>query len=267
MILSIIIPAHNEEKTIVQVLDSVFSVPLGEWEREVVVVNDGSSDGTKDILDKYTSNKIIKIHHAQNLGKGASIQTGLKAATGNYVIIQDADLEYEPGDIPNLLSQLGNLSALKGISPQQERELQTAAAGFPPFSCPPKPWRRRMRGGIKGEVAVFGNRGTKSYPERGFHYVLGAKLLTWTFNILFWQNIKDLYTGYKLIPTAIFKELGITSTGFEFEAEVACKLACRGVNIKEVSINYRPRSKEQGKHIGWKDAFIGFKKILELRIK
>lgn len=247
MKLSIIIPAHNEEKTIGQVLDKVFSVSLGEWEKEIIVVNDGSSDKTGEMLDEYVAQarglplhvkagllslrqaeglRYMVIHHSTNLGKGAAIQTGLKQATGDYIIIQDADLEYEPGDIPKLLSAIEESRA----------------------------------------VAVFGNRGTKSYPERGFHYVIGAKVLTWIFNLLFWQNISDLYTGYKLIPGKIFKELNITSAGFEFEAEVACKLAKRGVNIKEVLINYKPRNKEQGKHIGFTDALKGFLAILKYRI-
>jgi glycosyltransferase involved in cell wall biosynthesis len=239
MKLSIIIPAHNEEKTIGQVLDKVFSVPLGGWEREVIVVNDGSSDRTGEILNEICSVPIHRpneqpinghatlIHHPTNLGKGAAIQSALKQATGDYIIIQDADLEYDPLDIPKLLSAIEK----------------------------------------SDKAAVFGNRGAKSYPERGFHYVLGAKLLTWTFNLLFWQNVSDLYVGYKLILTADFKALNIKSTGFEFEAEVACKLVKRGVNIEEVDISYYPRSKEQGKHIGWRDALRGLKKILELRTK
>jgi len=160
------------------------------------------------------------------LGKGAAIQTGLKQASGDYVIIQDADLEYNPEDIPKLLSAISNRT------------------GRP--------------------LAVFGKRGYKAYPERGFHYVIGAWLLTAFYNLLYNQNLTDLYTGYKLIPTSIFKDLNIQSKGFEFEAEVACKLAKRGVIIKEVSINYKPRNKEQGKHIRFKDAVKGFWTILKL---
>jgi glycosyltransferase involved in cell wall biosynthesis len=247
MKLSIIIPAHNEEKTIAQVLDKVFKVDLGGWEREVIVVNDGSSDGTRVILKQWASlydndaHCTVVLHHPINLGKGAAIQTGLKQARGDYVIIQDADLEYDPADIPKLLSLIPSSTSLQLSPTSGER--------------------------VNNVVAIFGNRGSKSYPQRGLHYVFGAKLLTWTFNLLFWQNVSDLYVGYKLIPTSIFKELGITSSGFEFEAEVACKLACRGVNIKEVPINYMPRSRKQGKHIGFKDAFLGLKKILELSIK
>ena len=139
MRLSILIPAHNEEKTIAEVLQKVFIV---------------------DLL------KII--HHQINLGKGAAIKTALEKATGDYVIIQDADTEYNPSDIPKLLSALGN------ITPQ------------PPLI---------LRGGES--IAVFGKRGTKAYPERGFHYVIGAKLLTWTFNILF-GVLFTLASGFSL---------------------------------------------------------------------
>ncbi len=262
MILSIVIPAHNEEKTIAQVLKQAEDVNIGQWEKEIIVVNDGSTEGTGQIISQWASLQnndahCIALHHKTNLGKGAAIQTGLKQASGDYVIIQDADLEYDPKDIPKLLSNLSAPSdAFGGISPQKERELQTAVAVFPPL----------MRGGIKGEVAIFGARGHKAYPERGFHYVVGAWILTAFYNLLFHQRLTDLYTGYKLIPTKIFKSLNIQSVGFEFEAEVACKLARANVKIKEVPICYLPRNKNQGKHIGLLDAFKGFWTIIKYRI-
>lgn len=268
MRLSIIIPAHNEEATIQQVLDKVFSVDLGSWEKEVTVVNDGSTDRTGEIVNSiYQSSKILSgepvepqnfgefltlrqaqgsktgfggnlivIHHPINLGKGAAIQTGLKRASGDYVIIQDADAEYDPMDIPSLL--LGLEDGLRVLA-------------------------RRPSSG----VVVLGKRGYKAYPERGFHYVIGAWLLTAFYNLLYHQHLTDLYTGYKLIPTSIFKSLDIQSAGFEFEAEVACKLAKKGVIIKEIPIHYQPRNKEQGKHIRFVDAIRGLIKIFELRIK
>jgi hypothetical protein len=114
-------------------------------------------------------------------------------------------------------------------------------------------------------MAVFGKRGHKAYPERGFHYVVGAWMLTTFFNLLYWQKLTDLYTCYKLIPGKVFKELGIKSTGFEFEAEVACKLARAGIKITETPIGYKPRNKEQGKHIRLIDAVKGFWSILKYR--
>ena len=110
MRLSILIPAHNEEKTIAEVLQKVFKVDLLGWEREVIVVNDGSSDSTKAILESLQNTDLKIIHHQINLGKGAAIKTALEKATGDYVIIQDADTEYNPSDIPKLLSALGNIT-------------------------------------------------------------------------------------------------------------------------------------------------------------
>lgn len=227
MKLSIIIPTYNEAATIAQVVEAVLKVDLGEWEKEVIVVDDGSTDGTASVLAGQDS--FILLSHEQNQGKGAAIQTGLLHASGDYVLIQDADLEYEPGDIPNLLSLI-------------------------------------PRGGIGSSklVAVYGNRGIKAYPERGMYYVIGAKLLTWTVNILFGSRLRDLYTGYKLLPAGIIKELDIHSSGFEFEAEVTCKMLRKGVSIVEIPITYRPRNKEQGKKIRFIDAVIGFAVIVKL---
>ncbi len=231
MKLSIIIPAHNEDRTIEKVLDKVMQVGLGKWEREIIVVDDGSTDKTGELLEKFAAGlarnkKSIKVlRHSKNTGKGLAIRTALLSATGDYVLIQDADLEYDPVDISKLLSS------------------------------------------AKTGVAVFGNRGVKRYPERGFHFVLGAKILTWTLNVLYKRRLYDLYTGYKLIPLKILKSLDLQSNGFEFEAEVTCKLIKRGLKITEIPIKYQPRNKEQGKHIGYKDFFKGFLMILICRIR
>jgi glycosyltransferase involved in cell wall biosynthesis len=234
MKLSIIIPAHNEQATVAEVIKKVADADIGNWEKEILAVDDGSSDKTAEILKASGSffsgrrETVCVIYHQKNLGKGAAIKSALAKATGDYVLIQDADLEYDPKDIFNLLSPVNN-------------------------------------GGQK--MAVFGDRGIKRYPERGFHYIIGAKLLTWAFNILNGAWLRDLYTGYKLIPADIFKSLGIKSTGFEFEAEVACKLLKKGIKILEVPIaNYRPRSRQQGKHIRFKDAALGLLTIISCRV-
>ncbi len=230
MVLTIIIPAHNEATTIVEVIKRVLAVKLSGWEKEIIVVNDGSTDQTGAIINQTFG--IRPVHHKVNLGKGSAIQTALKSANGDYVVIQDADLEYFPEDLPKLLAELH--------TPALSKE------------------------GVGG-VVVFGARGYKAYPERGFHYVVGAWLLTFAFNLLYRQRLSDLYTCYKLIPTPLFKALKIESRGFEFEAEVACKLAKNNAILKEVAINYKPRSKAQGKHIGFWDAFKGLLKIIQLR--
>ncbi len=235
MRLSIIIPAHNEEATIQTVLERVLAVELPGWEKEMIVVDDGSTDGTGQIVSGLMHQlgipflsgrtKMEYVVHEQNRGKGEAVRTGLGKATGDYIIIQDADLEYDPADIPKLLEQAKN-----------------------------------------GCTAVFGARGSARYPERGFHYVIGAKLLTWTADLLYGAHLTDLYTGYKLFRSEDIKCLPLTSRGFEFEAEVSCRLLKHGCKVAEVPISYKPRNREQGKHIGWTDAVKGFWVIIRERI-
>jgi dolichol-phosphate mannosyltransferase len=225
MTLSIIIPAHNEESFIEQTIKKVYELNI-PYEKEVIVINDGSNDKTEEILNniwhKYKF-KIVK--NSKNLGKGASIKNGLELITGKFLIIQDADGEYDPEDIPSLLKHMSN------------------------------------------EIgAIYGDRGTKKWPKRGYHYVLGAKILTVFINLIYGSKLKDVYTGYKLfnlnkIDLNLLKNL--KSTGFEFEAEVTCKILKNKNIIIEIPINYIPRNKEEGKHIGFKDAIIGFWTILK----
>ena len=231
MKLSIIIPAHNEDKTIAEILRRVAEVNIAPWEKEIIVVNDGSVDNTKSVVEASTSKigggeKLLLINHQANLGKGAAIKTGLEKASGDYAIIQDADLEYFPEDIPKLLQPINRRATTSGM-------------------------------------AVFGNRGTKSYPERGFHYVFGAKLLTGIFNVLYGVWLHDLYVGYKLFPSTAITN--IESNGFELEAELAAKLIKAGCKIIEAPINYKPRSHAQGKHLRPKDAIIGMWAIIKYR--
>ena len=231
MKLSIIIPAHNEQATIAGVLEKVAMINVGLWEKEIIVVDDGSKDGTADVISQFirTNPHCIFISHGHNFGKGQAIKSALEKVTGDYVIIQDADLEYDPADIPKLLSKLDEYKGAR--------------------------------------VVIFGARGSKSYPERGFHYVLGAKLLTWAVNILFGARLTDLYTCYKLFPAGLIKGLNLQSQGFEFEAEVTCQILKKGYKIKEVPISYRPRNRSQGKHLRPRDGIIGLYTIIKNRIK
>lgn len=225
MNLSIIIPVHNEEKFIAETMKRVFAAPLN-MEKEVVVIDDGSTDGTNRILSaaqkKYD---FILAKHTINLGKGAALKTGFNLAVGDFVVIQDADLEYNPADIPKLSKQ------------------------------------------IDGDdfMAVYGDRGQNKWPRFGYHYVLGARFLTAIFNILYGQRVKDLYTGYKLFRRSDIIKMNLQSAGFEFEAEVSCKFVKNGGKILEVPISYAPRNKNQGKHIGLKDALLGFFTIIKQR--
>jgi dolichol-phosphate hexosyltransferase len=225
MKLSIVIPVHNEERFIAETIRQVFQA-LPNTEKEVIVVNDGSSDSTGEILDGLNATyDFITITHESNLGKGEAVKTGIKKAKGDLLIIQDADLEYDPMDIPKLLERMNKDS----------------------------------------RVAVYGNRGVRKWPRFGFHYVLGAKTLSTLFNVLFLQNIKDLYTCYKLFRREDIVRMNLQSSGFEFEAEVSCKFVKSGGKIFEVPIRYSPRDKKDGKHIGFMDAVFGFFTILKNR--
>jgi glycosyltransferase involved in cell wall biosynthesis len=226
MKLSIIIPAHNEEMFIAETLKRISDLNL-PYEKEVLVVDDGSTDQTFEILSKLKGIRILR--HGKNLGKGAAIKTGIQASTGGWIIIQDADLEYNPENIPALLNVMSADTS-----------------------------------------AVYGKRSSKVWPKRGLHYVLGAKMLTYTINILFEASLSDAYTGYKLfnlkkVPRDLF--LNLESSGFEFEAEITCKiLSAKGI-ITEVPISYIPRSKKEGKHITWWDGLKGLWEIFKLRLR
>ena len=181
--LSIIIPAYNEEAFIAKVLEKVFSIP-SSIDKEVIVVDDGSRDGTLEILESLKLKYNFKlISHENNLGKGAAIKSGIREAQGTHTIIQDADLEYDPQEIPKLLKEMNE-----------------------------DVW------------AVYGRRPSRRAPERGVHYIVGAKLLTLTINLLYGAHLKDAYTGYKLFNLEkINKEtfLNLRSSGFEFESRAS----------------------------------------------
>jgi len=218
--LSIIIPAYNEKEFIAKVLEKVFSIP-SSIEREVIVVDDGSRDGTLQILGSLKPKYNFKlISHEKNLGKGAAIKSGIREALGTHMIIQDADLEYDPREIPKLLEKMDE-----------------------------SVW------------AVYGSRPSRIVPERGAHYIMGAKLLTLTINLLYGAHLKDAYTGYKLFNLEKMNKetfLNLRSSGFEFEAEITCKILKNKGRIIEVPIEYTPRGKSHGKKINFKDAIRGF---------
>ena len=228
MKLSVIVPVYNEAMTIAQVIERVLKVELGDIEKEIIVVNDGSTDGTDAILDSLVirrPNPLKIVHHEQNRGKGAAIRTALEHVTGDVVITQDADLEYDPQEYPVLLA---------------------------PFEDP-------------AVQVVYGSRNLRWNPRSSWSFYWGGRLLSWTANLLYGSHITDEPTGYKAFRADLLRSLDLQSDGFEFCPEVTGKVLRRGIEIHEVPISYRPRSFDEGKKINWRDGLRAIWTLLKYR--
>lgn len=224
--LSIIIPAYNESETIEALLNQIenqaFSQPI-----EIIVVDDGSTDGTRDILEKYRSRYSV-IFHEKNQGKGAAIRTGITLVTGSHVVIQDADLEYDPADLVTMWEKMiaEDLQVLYGS--------------------------RSM------------NRGKNK--EAGFMFYWGGQLVTLATNILYNQRLTDEPTCYKMFTAELVKSLPLVCERFEFCPEVTALVAKKGYRIMEVPISYNPRTAAEGKKINWKDGIEALWTLAKNRI-
>ena len=224
MKLSILIPVFNEENTVKNMIDKVLSVNV---EKELIIIDDASTDGTMEVLYAFRNNPVIKIlRHERNMGKGCAIKTAIPHISGELSIIQDADLEYEPQEIPALMEPIIN---------------------------------------GKADV-VYGSRFLRPNKNIYLTYYMGNKFLSLFISALFFKRITDSYTCYKLFKTEILKKINISSSGFEMEAEITSKLLKYGYRILEIPISYNPRRIEEGKKICWKDAVKGILKALSVRL-
>lgn len=225
---SIIIPAYNEEKTILDVLQSISLIRLDELELEVIVVDDGSGDRTAEILSANSNlyTKFVKMR--TNSGKGAAVKAGIEHATGEYVLFQDADLEYSPSDYPKLLKPLTLFSA----------------------------------------DAVLGSRLTAPEYTRVFYFwhKVGNRLITLLFNILNNTTFTDIYSCYLVYRRSLFNPNELLSTGWEQHAEILSRVVARTSNIYEVPISYRGRTYEEGKKIKAYHVFAVVKTIVSRAI-
>ena len=212
MKLSILMPVYNEEARLPEALKQALGVDY-PCEIELIVVDDGSKDATPEILSRVDDARVTVVSQPRNMGKGAAIRTGVDHATGDCLVILDADLEYDPQDIPRLLDPV-----LDG----------------------------------RAEV-VYGNRTFGSHSSFSFWYVMGNRAVTTAANMLYNCYLGDLETCFKLMPLALYRSLDVKSKGFGMEAEVTGKLLRRGIRPYEVPISYRARTREEGKKITWRD--------------
>ena len=227
MKVSIVIPCYNEADTIETIVQAVLSSPLSN--REVIIVDDNSTDGTKEILNKKISPLVEKIiYHEINQGKGAALRTGFKNVTGDVVIIQDADLEYNPQEYPILLQPI-----LDGVAD-----------------------------------VVYGSRfqGAKAHRVLYFWHYVGNKILTLLSNMFTNLNLTDMETCYKVFRIEIIKQIKIEENHFGVEPEITAKFAKLGCRIFEVGISYNGRTYKEGKKINWKDGISALWCIVKYNI-
>jgi dolichol-phosphate mannosyltransferase len=224
--LSIITCAYNERKSILAVLERVRSVDLGAWEKEIIVVDNCSTDGTRELLQQINWPEVRVIFQPRNMGKAASVRAGFAQATGDYGIIQDADFEYDPEELPMFVKAVDET----------------------------------------GAEAVFGSRimGGRAIYKYLQNYV-GVRGLTLLTNLLFGGRLSDVAVGTKLIRRDVFNALDLRGAGFELDFELPCKLLKAKYRIIEVPVSYHPRTVAEGKKINVLDGLCALRVILRVR--
>ncbi|RJP29006.1 MAG: glycosyltransferase family 2 protein [Candidatus Omnitrophota bacterium] len=222
---SIIIPVYNEKRTIREIIKRIDDVDIG-LEKEIIVVDGCSTDGTKEILQNLGRKDIKVIHEEKRKGKGAAIRLGFKEASGDIFLIQDADLEVLPAEYPYLLNPI--------------------IAGH--------------------KKVVFGSRFLRGRGMTRFGSYIGNQLITWAVNILFLVRLSDIATCHKVFTKEVAKKLHLKSNGFEIEAEITTRLIKNGQNIYEIPIDYVPRTHREGKKLHWRIGFKVLLAIIKFRL-
>jgi glycosyltransferase involved in cell wall biosynthesis len=226
--LSVIVPVFNERNTLVEIVRRMRTVELPDGiELEIVVVDDGSTDGTRDVLRQLGDSTVRVVTHHTNQGKGAAVRTGFAHASGDYVLIQDADLEYDPDDWPRLVNPV-------------------------------------LRG--KARV-VYGSRFTGERRNMLFLHWVGNRFLSLATNVLYNTTLSDMETCYKLIDRALLADIELRSERFDIEPEITAKLLKRGVRIYEVPISYTGREFAEGKKITWRDGVTALVALIKYRFR
>jgi len=226
--LSVIVPVYNEESTIDEIIRQVAEVDLGDMGLELVIIDDASTDGTPSQLDAHLGEPgLTVLTHTRNQGKGAAIRTGLESVTGDMVVIQDADLEYDPHDYPDLIKPIAEGTA----------------------------------------DVVFGSRFLGTVENMAFANLVANKILAWGATILFGRSITDEATCYKVFRTEVLRSFDLECQRFEFCPEVTAKTLRRGYRLVEVPIRYRARAVEAGKKIRATDGLEAIWTLLRYRFK
>jgi glycosyltransferase involved in cell wall biosynthesis len=222
--LSVIVPVYNELNTVAEIVRRMRTVTL-PVEREIIIVDDGSDDGTRPVLAQLSDSTVRVVLHSRNQGKGAAIQTGLAQVSGDLVLIQDADLEYDPDDWPKLLAPI-----LKG----------------------------------RAQV-VYGSRFTGERRNMLFLHWVGNRFLSLVTNLLYNTTLSDMETCYKLFDRAVLDGISLRSQRFDFEPEVTAKVLRQGIRIYEVPISYSGREIDEGKKITWRDGITALWALVKYR--